>query len=112
MPSSRRTKNTVGGGLDVLASISASEPIRNLALSNAVRPGVWGYLKTLADEVAALTAALKESPLARASRASITRRSPGSHRAAILASDPRPCLKAGYATNRRGLAQRYPAGAS
>ena len=28
------------------------EPIPNLALSNAVRPGVWGYLKTLAGELA------------------------------------------------------------
>lgn len=41
------------GRIISISSISASEPIRYLALSNAVRPGVWGYLKTLAGEVAA-----------------------------------------------------------
>jgi 3-oxoacyl-[acyl-carrier protein] reductase len=35
-----------------IASISVREPIRNLALSNAVRPGVAGYMKTLATELA------------------------------------------------------------
>jgi 3-oxoacyl-[acyl-carrier protein] reductase len=35
-----------------IASISVREPIRNLALSNAVRPGVVGYMKTLATELA------------------------------------------------------------
>jgi 3-oxoacyl-[acyl-carrier protein] reductase len=35
-----------------IASSSVREPIRNLALSNAVRPGVVGYLKTLATELA------------------------------------------------------------
>jgi len=41
------------GRIISISSVSAQEPIRNLALSNAVRPGVWGYLKTLADELAA-----------------------------------------------------------
>src|SRR6266536_1982599 len=42
------------GGLDVLiASTSVREPIRDLVLSNAVRPGVVGYMKTLATELAA-----------------------------------------------------------
>jgi 3-oxoacyl-[acyl-carrier protein] reductase len=36
----------------LIASISVREPIRNLALSNAVRPGVVGYMKTLATELA------------------------------------------------------------
>jgi len=33
-----------------ISSISVREPIPNLALSNAIRPGVWGYLKTLSRE--------------------------------------------------------------
>jgi 3-oxoacyl-[acyl-carrier protein] reductase len=40
------------GRIISIASVSVREPIRNLALSNAVRPGVWGYLKTLASELA------------------------------------------------------------
>lgn len=36
-----------------ISSVSVHEPIGNLALSNAIRPGVWGYLKTLATELAA-----------------------------------------------------------
>jgi len=40
------------GRIISIASTAAREPIRNLALSNAVRPGVWGYLKTLASELA------------------------------------------------------------
>ena len=40
------------GRIISIASITVHEPVPNLALSNAVRPGVWGYLKTLADEVA------------------------------------------------------------
>lgn len=35
----------------LIASASVREPIPNLVLSNAVRPGVVGYLKTLADEL-------------------------------------------------------------
>jgi 3-oxoacyl-[acyl-carrier protein] reductase len=34
-----------------ISSISVREPIANLALSNAIRPGVWGYLKTLSREL-------------------------------------------------------------
>lgn len=40
------------GRIISISSISAREPIPNLALSNAIRPGVWGYLKTLAGELA------------------------------------------------------------
>ena len=40
------------GRIISIASTSVIEPIPGLALSNAVRPGVWGYLKTLAGEVA------------------------------------------------------------
>lgn len=40
------------GRIISISSMSAREPIDNLALSNAVRPGVWGYLKTLARELA------------------------------------------------------------
>jgi 3-oxoacyl-[acyl-carrier protein] reductase len=36
----------------LIASTSVREPIHNLALSNAVRPGVVGYMKTLATELA------------------------------------------------------------
>lgn len=36
-----------------ISSVSVREPIPNLALSNAIRPGVWGYLKTLSREVGA-----------------------------------------------------------
>lgn len=34
-----------------IASVSVLEPVDGLVLSNAVRPGVWGYLKTLSREV-------------------------------------------------------------
>ena len=41
------------GRVIAVQSTSVREPIRNLALSNAVRPGVVGWLKTLASERAA-----------------------------------------------------------
>lgn len=41
------------GRIVSIQSTSVREPIPNLALSNAVRPGVAGWLKTLAREVAA-----------------------------------------------------------
>jgi 3-oxoacyl-[acyl-carrier protein] reductase len=40
------------GRIISISSITVREPVPRLALSNAIRPGVWGYLKTLADEVA------------------------------------------------------------
>ena len=40
------------GRIVAIESSSVSEPIDNLALSNAVRPGVVGWLKTLARELA------------------------------------------------------------
>jgi 3-oxoacyl-[acyl-carrier protein] reductase len=41
------------GRIVAINSVSARQPIPNLALSNALRPAVLGYLKTLAQEVAA-----------------------------------------------------------
>ena len=41
------------GRIVLIASMSVREPLPNLALSNAIRPGVVGYLKTLASELAA-----------------------------------------------------------
>jgi 3-oxoacyl-[acyl-carrier protein] reductase len=41
------------GRLILIASMSVREPLPNLALSNAIRPGVVGYMKTLATELAA-----------------------------------------------------------
>jgi 3-oxoacyl-[acyl-carrier protein] reductase len=41
-----------GGSVVVLTSVSSIEPIPGLASSNATRTAVWGYAKTLADEVA------------------------------------------------------------
>ncbi|MCZ6508437.1 MAG: SDR family oxidoreductase [Acidobacteria bacterium] len=41
------------GRIVAINSVSARQPIPNLALSNALRPAVLGYLKTLALEVAA-----------------------------------------------------------
>jgi len=41
------------GRIVAINSVSARQPIANLALSNALRPAVLGYLKTLALEVAA-----------------------------------------------------------
>jgi 3-oxoacyl-[acyl-carrier protein] reductase len=41
------------GRFVLIASMSVREPLPNLALSNAIRPGVVGYLKTLATELAA-----------------------------------------------------------
>jgi 3-oxoacyl-[acyl-carrier protein] reductase len=41
------------GRIVAIESVSVREPIPNLALSNAVRPGVVGWLKTLSREVAA-----------------------------------------------------------
>jgi 3-oxoacyl-[acyl-carrier protein] reductase len=41
------------GRVVAINSISARQPIPNLALSNSLRPAVLGYLKTLSQEVAA-----------------------------------------------------------
>jgi len=41
------------GRIVAINSVSARQPIPNLALSNALRPAVLGYLKTLSQEVAA-----------------------------------------------------------
>lgn len=41
-----------GGAVVLLTSTSSVEPIPDLAGSNVTRPGLWGYVKTLADEVA------------------------------------------------------------
>lgn len=40
-----------GGAVAVLTSSSSVQPIPGLASSNVARPAVWGYCKTLADEV-------------------------------------------------------------
>jgi 3-oxoacyl-[acyl-carrier protein] reductase len=45
-------KTSGQGRIISIASVSARAPIPRLALSNAVRPGVWGYLKTLSTELA------------------------------------------------------------
>jgi 3-oxoacyl-[acyl-carrier protein] reductase len=39
------------GRIIAVGSVSAKQPIANLALSNALRPAVVGYLKTLSNEV-------------------------------------------------------------
>lgn len=41
------------GRIISIASISVLEPVDGLVLSNAVRPGLWGYLKTLSRELGA-----------------------------------------------------------
>ncbi len=41
------------GRIVLIASLSVREPMPNLALSNAVRPGVVGFMKMLASELAA-----------------------------------------------------------
>lgn len=41
-----------GGAAVVLTSSSSVQPIDGLATSNLARPAVWGYAKSLADEVA------------------------------------------------------------
>jgi 3-oxoacyl-[acyl-carrier protein] reductase len=41
------------GRIVSINSVSSRQPIPNLALSNSLRPGLLGYLKTLAREVAA-----------------------------------------------------------
>ena len=46
-------KSSGRGRLVLIASMSVREPLPNLALSNAIRPGVVGYMKTLATELAA-----------------------------------------------------------
>ena len=40
-----------GGAIAVLTSSSSVQPIAGLASSNVTRPAVWGYCKTLADEL-------------------------------------------------------------
>ena len=40
-----------GGRIVAITSIAAKEPVRHLALSNAFRPAISGWLKTLAREV-------------------------------------------------------------
>lgn len=41
-----------GGAIAVLTSSSSVQPIPGLATSNVARPAVWGYVKTLSDELA------------------------------------------------------------
>ena len=41
-----------GGAVAVLTSSSSLQPIAGLASSDVARPAVWGYVRTLADEVA------------------------------------------------------------
>ena len=41
------------GRIVAINSVSTRQPIPGLALSNTLRPAVWGYLKTLSAEVAA-----------------------------------------------------------
>lgn len=50
LPSMRERK---WGRIVAINSVSARQPIPNLALSNTLRPAVVGYLKTLSQEVAA-----------------------------------------------------------
>ena len=50
LPAMRRNR---WGRIVVINSISSRQPIANLAISNALRPAVLGYLKTLSQEVAA-----------------------------------------------------------
>lgn len=40
-----------GGAMVALTSTSSVEPISGLTTSNITRPAVWGYVKTLADEL-------------------------------------------------------------
>lgn len=40
-----------GGAVLALTSSSSLQPIDGLAASNVARPAIWGYVKTLADEV-------------------------------------------------------------
>ena len=40
-----------GGAMVALTSTSSVEPISGLATSNVARPAVWGYVKSLADEL-------------------------------------------------------------
>lgn len=42
-----------GGSVAVLTSSSSVQPVPGLVSSNVARPAVWGYVKTLADEVGA-----------------------------------------------------------
>jgi 3-oxoacyl-[acyl-carrier protein] reductase len=48
-----RLRDSDQGRIISIASISVLEPVDGLVLSNAVRPGVWGYLKTLSRELGA-----------------------------------------------------------
>ncbi len=41
------------GRIVLISSLAVREPTRNLALTNAVRPGVVGYMKSLANELGA-----------------------------------------------------------
>ena len=86
------------GRIVAINSISSRQPVANLALSNALRPAVLGYLKTLSQEVAAdgvtvnsvlpgyaLTERQVELAAATAAR---TGRSPEEVRAALTATVP------------------------
>lgn len=44
-------ERSAGGRIVAITSIAAMEPTRHLALSNALRPAVTGYMKTLAGEL-------------------------------------------------------------
>lgn len=47
-------ERSAGGRIVAITSLAAMEPSRHLALSNALRPGVIGWLKTLAGEIGPL----------------------------------------------------------
>ncbi|MEZ4605478.1 MAG: SDR family oxidoreductase [Deinococcales bacterium] len=47
------TCNTKAGAVLAITSLSVKQPVMNLALSNSLRAGVTGYLKTLATEIIA-----------------------------------------------------------
>jgi 3-oxoacyl-[acyl-carrier protein] reductase len=44
-------EGSAGGRVIAITSLAAKEPTRNLALSNLLRPGLTGWLKTLAHEL-------------------------------------------------------------
>lgn len=44
-------ERSAGGRIVAITSIAAMEPTRHLALSNALRPAVTGYMKTLAGDL-------------------------------------------------------------
>ena len=81
------------GRIISISSVSVREPVDGLALSNAVRPGVWGYLKTLSRELGGDGISVNMVAPGRIATARLTE---------LFGGDPPPAAAAGIPVGRLG----------